>query len=105
MGKAWGCHHGAPLLNYQRVPCPPKFVERVRIGKAFDKSGVMSLSSAASPVIEVQASPMGRSVPVVTAAASILLLVGMGTLAFRRQRHRQQQLKDPVLLPDGVGPV
>jgi len=103
--KAWGWHHGAPLLNYQRVPCPPKFVERVRIGKSFDENGVMSFSSAAIPLVEVPASPMGRFAPVATAAASISLLLGMGALAFRRQRRQQQQLKEPELLPDGFGPV
>jgi len=108
--RDWGWHHGAPLLNYQPVPCPPKFVERVRIDRAFDKNGVMSLSSAAIPVVEVPAYPGRFLVPVATAATSILMLLGMGVLAFRCQRRQQQQQQqqqqkqqDLVLLLDGRG--
>eukprot|EP00420_Gonyaulax_spinifera_P008259 CAMPEP_0197920514 /NCGR_PEP_ID=MMETSP1439-20131203/89066_1 /TAXON_ID=66791 /ORGANISM="Gonyaulax spinifera, Strain CCMP409" /LENGTH=528 /DNA_ID=CAMNT_0043542717 /DNA_START=56 /DNA_END=1640 /DNA_ORIENTATION=- len=102
--QAWGWTHGNPLLNYQPVPCPKAFVERVRWGKAFSASGIVTLSSADTPPVEVSAPQLRRFVPLAAAATSLMLFVGAGAFVLRRRR-REQQGQESTLLQDGFGPV
>eukprot|EP00419_Tripos_fusus_P028996 CAMPEP_0172727900 /NCGR_PEP_ID=MMETSP1074-20121228/91934_1 /TAXON_ID=2916 /ORGANISM="Ceratium fusus, Strain PA161109" /LENGTH=394 /DNA_ID=CAMNT_0013555093 /DNA_START=222 /DNA_END=1405 /DNA_ORIENTATION=+ len=93
--KSWGWHHGVPQLNYKSVVCPPGFVERVRVGAAFDHNGVVSLydnSSAASALREAVLAGTDTSPRLKPFLISlpIFIIVGGGIVAGLRRRSVPQ---------------
>lgn len=44
--KQWGWWSGTPTLDWRPVPCPQKFVEKVRLGAAFGPRGPVTVSFA-----------------------------------------------------------
>jgi len=92
--KAWGWHHGAPLLNYQPVECPPAFVERVRVGKAFNEGGVIGLA-AQEPRAEVV--PSRKASPLPFAVAGALAAAALLTAAAMALRRRQEPAAPELL--------
>jgi len=44
--KQWGWWSGTPTLDWRPVPCPQKFVEKVRLGAAFGPRGPVTISFA-----------------------------------------------------------
>jgi len=79
--KAWGWHHGTPLLNYRPVECPPRFVERVRIGKAFSASGIVSQVVASRHTLQP-----GMSAATRVAASGVVLLAAASLVLVRHYR-------------------
>jgi hypothetical protein len=93
--KSWGWHHGVPHLKWKPVECPAGFVERVRVGAAFDENGVISLydnSSAASALRDAvlagtDASPQLKPFLI---SLPIFIIVGGGIVAGLRRRSVPQ---------------
>mmetsp|Transcript_32260 Transcript_32260/g.63546 ORF Transcript_32260/g.63546 Transcript_32260/m.63546 type:complete len:418 (-) Transcript_32260:487-1740(-) len=42
--KKWGWWSGTPTLDWRPIPCPPAFVERVKLGAAFGPKGPVTVS-------------------------------------------------------------
>mmetsp|Transcript_17264 Transcript_17264/g.33689 ORF Transcript_17264/g.33689 Transcript_17264/m.33689 type:complete len:446 (-) Transcript_17264:379-1716(-) len=89
--KAWGWHHGAPRLNYQPVECPPRFVQRVRVGSAFSAEGIISLAAASSSDMQ-QGITTAVSFPWILPcmAAGGLALFAAASLVFIRVKNQHR---------------
>jgi len=80
--KAWGWHHGTPKLDYRPVPCPRNFVDWVRVGKAFDRNGVLSLAGVRNASLALGGAPPALPpAPVPWSGRHAAGILGLGLLA------------------------
>jgi hypothetical protein len=105
--KAWGWQSSNPTLDWRPVDCPPRFVERVRLGEAFGPSGPTTVTfynesmggSNSVPVppgkmhVAVTAGVMALCLPVLFAVIGGRRLLAMQ----RRQPHHVAEDQESLM--------
>mmetsp|Transcript_43934 Transcript_43934/g.101531 ORF Transcript_43934/g.101531 Transcript_43934/m.101531 type:complete len:404 (+) Transcript_43934:68-1279(+) len=87
--RTWGWHHGVPTLDFKRVPCPKRMVDRFSGPGGFGPNGVIRAYEALAPVAQAVApvkvlAPVKALVACAALSAASLLVVWRGCAGRRR---------------------